>query len=63
MSRFLFTTLFSNDLGLPSRTVPVALELVKRGHEVAFCNPEKAPKLSIWILIGYSGFIGALSLS
>ena len=44
MSRFLFTTLFSNDLGLPNRTVPIALELVKQGHEVAFCNPEVAPK-------------------
>jgi len=44
MSRFLFTALFSNDLGLPSRTVPIALELVKRGHDVAFCNPEEAPK-------------------
>jgi UDP:flavonoid glycosyltransferase YjiC (YdhE family) len=43
MSRFLFTTLFSNDLGLPNRTVPIAFELVKRGHEVAFCNPEVAP--------------------
>ena len=47
MSRFLFTTLFSNDLGLPSRTVPVAKELAKRGHEVAFCNPERAPKTLI----------------
>ena len=44
MARFLFTTLFSNDLGLPNRTVPIALEMAKRGHEVAFCNPEKAPK-------------------
>jgi len=44
MGRFLFTTLFSNDLGLPNRTVPVALELVRRGHEVAFCNPEEAPR-------------------
>lgn len=44
MSRFLFTALFSNDLGLPNRTVPIALELVKRGHEVAFCNPEEAPQ-------------------
>jgi len=44
MSRFLFTTLFSDDLGLPTRTVPIARELAKRGHEVAFCNPEAAPK-------------------
>lgn len=43
MARFLFTTLFSNDLGLPNRTTPIALELAKRGHEVAFCNPEEAP--------------------
>jgi len=44
MARFLFTAMFSNDLGLPSRTVPIASKLAKRGHEVAFCNPEEAPK-------------------
>ncbi len=44
MARFLFTALLSNDLGLPNRTIPVALELAKRGHEVAFCNAEEAPK-------------------
>jgi len=43
MKKFLFTTLFSNDLGLPSRTVPIAKELAKRGHEIAFCNPAQAP--------------------
>jgi len=44
MSRFLFTMMFTNDLGLPNRTVPIAQELTKRGHEVAFCNSEAAPK-------------------
>ncbi|MBM4462204.1 MAG: hypothetical protein FJ012_02560 [Chloroflexi bacterium] len=44
MARFLFTTLFSNDLGLPNRTVPVAGAGKTRGHEVAFCNPEQAPR-------------------
>jgi len=43
MSRFLFTMMFTNDLGLPNRTVPIALELQKKGHEVAFCNHEPAP--------------------
>ncbi|MBW2145291.1 MAG: hypothetical protein JRG75_12970, partial [Deltaproteobacteria bacterium] len=43
MSRFLFTMMFTNDLGLPNRTVPIALELQKKGHEVAFCNHEAAP--------------------
>jgi UDP:flavonoid glycosyltransferase YjiC (YdhE family) len=42
--KFLFTTLFSNDLGLPNRVVPIALELARCGHDVAFCNPEQAPK-------------------
>ena len=44
MAKFLFTALISNDLGLPTRTIPIAMELARRGHEVAFCNPEKAPK-------------------
>ena len=30
--RFLFTTLMSEDLGLLTRTLPVAKELEKRGH-------------------------------
>ena len=29
----------SEDLGLLTRTLPVAKELEKRGHRVAFCNP------------------------
>ena len=44
MAKFLFTALISNDLGLPTRTIPIAMELARRGHEVAFCNPEEAPK-------------------
>lgn len=43
MSRFLFTTLVSDDLGLLTRTLPVARELAHRGHEVAYCNPANAP--------------------
>ena len=42
MGRFLFTTLLTNDLGVPVRCLPIALELKKRGHEVAFCNPMAA---------------------
>jgi len=43
MSRFLFTTLQSNDLGLLTRSLPIAGELAKRGHKVAFCSPGPAP--------------------
>jgi len=43
MKRFLFTTLFSDDLGLLTRTLPIARELANRGHDVAFCNPAHAP--------------------
>ena len=43
MSRFLFTNMWTDDLGLPMRTVPIARELKRRGHDVAFCNPMKAP--------------------
>jgi len=44
MKKLLFTTLPSNDLGLLARTVPVARELARKGHEVAFCNPAPAPR-------------------
>lgn len=50
--KFLFTTLPSNDLGLLTRSLPVASELAKRGHEVAFCNLAEAPSK----LIAEAGF-------
>ncbi len=43
MSTFLFTSLWADDLGLPTRSIPIALELQQRGHKVAFCEPEYAP--------------------
>ena len=43
MTRFLFTNLWSDDLGLPMRTIPIALELKKLNHEVYFCNPAASP--------------------
>jgi len=42
--RFLFTIQISDDLGLLTRSLPVARALVQRGHEVAFCNPAPAPR-------------------
>jgi hypothetical protein len=39
----LLTTLPTNDLGLVTRSLPIARELVARGHEVAFSNPARAP--------------------
>jgi UDP:flavonoid glycosyltransferase YjiC (YdhE family) len=42
-ARFLFTMLFANDLGLPSRMIPIARKLAGRGHTVAVCNPAPAP--------------------
>lgn len=42
----------TNDLGLPSRLLPVAAELRARGHEVAFANPASAATK----LIGEAGF-------
>jgi MGT family glycosyltransferase len=44
MSRFLFTMLPANDLGLPTRMVPIARALADRGHEVAVFNPAPAPQ-------------------
>ena len=38
MAKFLFTMMLANDLGLPTRLVPIARELADRGHEVAIFN-------------------------
>lgn len=43
MAKFLFTMWPANDLGLPSRLVPIARLLADRGHEVAMYNPAPAP--------------------
>lgn len=43
MAKFLFTMMPANDLGLPSRMVPIARALADRGHEVAVFNPSPAP--------------------
>jgi len=47
MKKFLFTTFPSNDLGLLTRSLPIARELRDRGHQIAFCSPAKAPNKSI----------------
>ncbi len=52
MTKYLFTTQVSNDLGLLTRTLPVARELAQRGHQVAFCNSAPAPRK----LIAEAGF-------
>jgi len=43
MARFLFTMASSEDLGLPSRLIPVARALKDRGHDVAMINSARAP--------------------
>ena len=43
MKKFLFTTLPSNDLGLLTRSLPIAKGLTKLGHKIAFSSPAKAP--------------------
>ncbi|MGA7157473.1 MAG: hypothetical protein WBY53_11525 [Acidobacteriaceae bacterium] len=43
MAKFLFTMMLANDLGLPTRLVPIARELADRGHQVAMFNPAPAP--------------------
>jgi UDP:flavonoid glycosyltransferase YjiC (YdhE family) len=50
--KFLFTTLPSNDLGLLTRSLPIANEMVERDHEIVFCSPAKAPSK----LIAEAGF-------
>lgn len=43
MAKFLFTMLLANDLGLPTRLVPIARVLADRGHDVAVFNPAPVP--------------------
>ena len=50
--KFLFTTLPSNDLGLLTRSLPIAAELAQRGHRAVFCNLAPAPSQ----LISEAGF-------
>jgi len=52
MTKYLFSLLTSNDLGLLARSLPVARELARRGHEIVFCNPAAAPRK----LIAEAGF-------
>lgn len=50
--RYLFTVLPTNDLGLLTRSLPVARALQKKGHAVVFSHPAKAPRK----LIADAGF-------
>lgn len=43
MAKFLFTMLPVNDLGLPTRMLPIARALADRGHDVMVFNPAPAP--------------------
>lgn len=52
MTKFLFTTLPTNDLGLLTRSLPIARELAASGHKVFFCSPAPAPSR----LIADAGF-------
>jgi UDP:flavonoid glycosyltransferase YjiC (YdhE family) len=52
MTKFLFTTLPTNDLGLLTRSLPIARELAGHGHDITFCSPAPAPSR----LIGEAGF-------
>ncbi len=52
MTTFLFTTLPTNDLGLLTRSLPIARELAARGHKILFCSPAQAPSQ----LIADAGF-------
>jgi UDP:flavonoid glycosyltransferase YjiC (YdhE family) len=45
--KLLFTTLPSNDLGLLTRSLPIAKELRKSGNEIIFSSPAKSPTLLI----------------
>ncbi|MBS0029134.1 glycosyltransferase [Chitinophaga sp. 22321] len=50
--RFLFTVLPTNDLGLLTRSLPIAKELANKGHTVLFSHPAKVPG----VVIAEAGF-------
>jgi UDP:flavonoid glycosyltransferase YjiC (YdhE family) len=52
LTRFLFTTLPTNDLGLLTRSLPIGRALAARGHKILFCSPAQAPSR----LIADAGF-------
>jgi UDP:flavonoid glycosyltransferase YjiC (YdhE family) len=52
MAAFLLTTLPTNDLGLLTRSLPIASELAARGHSIVFCSPAASPRR----LIAEAGF-------
>lgn len=56
MKKYLFTTLPSNDLGLLTRSLPIARELAKKGNKIVFCSPGKTPSK----LIADAGFANPL---
>ncbi|MCP4725924.1 MAG: hypothetical protein GY863_12855 [bacterium] len=56
MYKFLFTILPTNDMGLLTRSLPIAFELKQRGHDVVFSNPAQAPRK----LIADAGFVNAI---
>ena len=47
MKKFLFTSLISHDLGLITRSLPIAHELRARGHQVVFCHSGKVQRTTI----------------
>src|ERR1044072_2192614 len=50
--RFLFTVLLTNDLGLLTRSLPIAKGLANHGHTVLFSHPAKVPA----VIIAEAGF-------
>src|SRR5215510_11718640 len=52
MTTFLFTTLPTNDLGLLTRSLPIARELAADRHTIFFCSPAPSPSR----LISEAGF-------
>ncbi len=52
MKKYLITTLPSNDIGLLTRSLPIARELQNLGNQVAFCSPANTPTK----LISNAGF-------
>jgi UDP:flavonoid glycosyltransferase YjiC (YdhE family) len=56
VTRYLFTTLPTDDLGLLARSLPIAQALTKSGHSICFCSPARAPSR----LIADAGFENVL---
>ena len=61
MATFLFTTLPTNDLGLLTRSLPIARELAANRHTIVFCSPAPSANRLISEAVSKTSYPGTRS--